>query len=65
MLSPSRKDAGVWIHKDAWFHLAHMDAGVSLGYALKQAGNGMCAFVLEGDVTIAGQALHRRNGFGL
>ena len=65
MLSPSPNDEGVWIHRDAWLHLADLDAGVGLEYALKQAGNGVYAFVLEGDVTIEGQQLHRRDGLGL
>ena len=65
VLSPSPDDTGVWIHQDAWFHLTDLDAGVSLEYALKQAGNGVYAFVLDGDVTINGQGLHRRDGFGL
>ena len=65
VLSPSPDDDGVWIHQDAWFHLADLDASVSLEYELKQAGNGVYAFVLEGDLTVNGQKLHRRDGLGL
>ena len=63
--SPSPADAGVWLHQNAWFHLGSLDAGFETGYPLKQAGNGVYAFVLAGDVTINGQALHPRDGFGL
>ncbi|MFD1469236.1 pirin family protein [Hymenobacter caeli] len=65
VVSPSPDDAGVWLHQDAWFHLGNLDAGFETEYKLKQAGNGVYAFVLAGDVTINGQALHRRDGFGL
>jgi len=65
VLSPSPDDEGVWIHQDAWFHLGQLDQGASTEYALKKPGNGVYAFVLEGDVTINGQQLHRRDGFGL
>ncbi len=66
ILSPSPEDAGVWIHQNAWFHLGNFDAGHTETYSLKApAGNGMYAFVLAGDVTIEGQALHARDGFGL
>lgn len=65
VLSPSPDDAGVWIHQNAWFHLTDLDAGAQLDYTLKMAGNGVYAFVLEGDATINGQALHRRDGLGL
>ncbi|GAA4371993.1 pirin family protein [Hymenobacter koreensis] len=65
VLSPNPDDAGVWIHQDAWFHLGNFDAGHSTEYQVKKPGNGVYAFVLEGDVTINGQTLHRRDGFGI
>ncbi|QDA59522.1 pirin family protein [Hymenobacter jejuensis] len=65
VLSPSPDDAGVWIQQDAWFHLGSLDAGFATEYQLKRPGNGVYAFVLEGDVTIDGQTLHRRDGFGI
>ncbi|WP_400192235.1 pirin family protein [Hymenobacter sp. B81] len=65
VLSPSPDDAGVWIHQDAWFHLGQLDAGFSTTYELKKPGNGVYVFVLEGDVTVDGQALHRRDGLGI
>lgn len=65
ILSPNPDDAGVWIHQDAWFHLADFDAGKSTAYKIKKAGNGVYAFVLSGDVTINGQALNTRDGMGI
>lgn len=65
VVSPNPDDAGVWLHQDAWFHLGDLDQGFETEYQFKQAGNGVYAFVLEGDVTINGQALHRRDGFGV
>jgi len=65
VLSPNPEDQGVWIHQDAWFHLGEFDAGATAQYALKKQGNGIYAFVLEGNVTIEGQALSRRDGLGL
>ncbi|UPL49640.1 pirin family protein [Hymenobacter sublimis] len=65
VLSPNPDDAGVWIHQDAWFHLADFDAGFAAAYQVKKPGNGVYVFVLEGDATVGGQALHRRDGFGI
>lgn len=65
ILSPSPDDAGVWIHQDAWFHLGKFDAGKGASYAVKRAGNGVYAFVIEGSVTINGQTLGKRDGLGL
>ena len=66
VLSPKADDEGVWIHQDAWFHLGELDAGYHTEYALKLPhANGVYAFVLSGDVTIHGQSLHTRDGFGI
>jgi quercetin 2,3-dioxygenase len=56
------KDGGVQIHQDAWFSLGKLDAGFVTSYDLKKKENGVYAFVIEGDVTINGQSLNRRDG---
>ena len=66
ILSPSPDDAGVWIHQDAWFHLGTFDKGITTAYSLKRpATHGVYAFIVEGDFTINGQELNRRDGYGL
>lgn len=65
VVSPNPAEGDVWINQDAWFHLGNFDSGFTTDYQLKAPGNGVYAFVLEGDVTINGQALHRRDGLGL
>ncbi len=65
VLSPNANDAGVWIYQDAWFYMGNLDKGISVNYALKKEGNGVYAFVLKGDVTINGQQLNTRDGFGI
>lgn len=66
VLSPNADDDGVWIHQDAWFHLGQLDKDVKTEYTLKnKEKNGVYAFVLEGDVTINGQTLNKRDGLGI
>lgn len=65
ILSPNSDDDGVWIHQNAWFHLGSLDNGFSTDYVLKGKGNGVYAFVLSGDISINGQALGARDGFGV
>lgn len=66
ILSPNADDEGVWIHQNAWFHLGELDEGTQLTYSLKDSqNNGVYAFVLEGDVQLAGQDLEPRDGFGI
>ncbi|MDZ4679833.1 MAG: pirin family protein [Saprospiraceae bacterium] len=65
ILSPNPDDEGVWIHQDAWFHLGQFDKGAGTDYRIKKQGNGVYAFVLKGDVTIAGQVLNTRDALGI
>jgi len=65
VLSPDVKDEGVWIHQDAWFHLGKLDKGVTLDYTVKKQGNGVYAFVMNGELDINGQPLASRDGFGV
>jgi len=65
ILSPNPDDEGVWIYQNAWFHMGQFDKGVSADYTIKAKGNGVYAFILSGDVTINGQQLNTRDGFGI
>ena len=65
VVSPMGSTDGVNIHQDAWFSLGNLDAGTELSYNVKKEGNGVYAFVLEGDVTINEVALNRRDGLGI
>jgi len=65
VLSPNPDDEGVWVHQDAWFHLGNFEAGATDSYQIKKEGNGVYAFILEGEVEIDGQKLEKRDGFGI
>lgn len=53
------------MHQDAWFHLGKFDKGASDKYTIKKEGNGVYAFILEGEVEIDGEKLSRRDGMGV
>ena len=65
ILSPNKEDQGVWIHQDAWFHLGNFTEGNSEEYKIKKEGNGVYAFILEGEAEINGEKLTRRDGMGI
>ena len=58
-------DGGVQIHQDAWFSLGKLDKDFRSVYQLKKKTNGVYAFVIEGDVTINGEKLNRRDGLAI
>ncbi|MDW7692921.1 pirin family protein [Flammeovirgaceae bacterium SG7u.111] len=65
VLSPNKDDAGVWAHQEAWFHLGKLEKGTKLGYELKKKGNGVYAFLLDGELDISGNLLEKRDGLGV
>jgi redox-sensitive bicupin YhaK (pirin superfamily) len=65
VVTPEKNSDGVWINQDAWFHLGNLKKDFKASYELKKSGNGVYAFVLEGSVSINGQALDKRDGFGV
>ncbi len=66
IVSPiNSSDGGIHIHQDAWFSLGKLDKGTSLQYKVKKEGNGVYAFLLEGDATINDILMNRRDGLGI
>lgn len=65
ILSPSPDDDGVWIHQDAWFHMATLEKNKSLEYTIKRAQNGAYIFLLSGSLIVNGIELKSRDGIGI
>jgi hypothetical protein len=65
ILSPNEEDEGVWIYQDAWFYLANFEKDFSKTYEIKKEGNGMYVFIISGTITVNGQELETRDGFGI
>ena len=55
----------VWPNQDAWFSLGNLNKDFETNYSIKKDGNGVYAFVIEGDVTINDQQLNKRDALGI
>ena len=65
IVSPGPATEGIWINQDAWFHLGTLENGFQTEYQIKKKGNGVYAFVIDGDVTINGVSLNKRDALGI
>lgn len=65
IISPDPEDAGMWMHQDAWFHLAHFEQGTEKTYSFKGKDTGLYVFNLMGNVEVAGQHMSTRDGLGI
>ncbi len=65
VIAPTNEKNVLWVNQDAWFSLGKFSSGYSTEYTVNKMGNGVYAFVIDGDVTINGQNLYKRDGFGV
>jgi len=65
IVSPEKDSEGVWINQEAKFYLGNLKKGFETEYGISQKGNGVYAFVIDGDITLNSQKLNKRDGFGI
>ncbi len=65
VVSANKNSEGVWINQDAWFHLGSLKKDFKTDYQIKKKGNGVYVFAIDGDVSINGQKLNKRDGLGI
>jgi redox-sensitive bicupin YhaK (pirin superfamily) len=57
--------SGVKINQDAWFNLGTLTKGTDINYQLHDVKHGVYVFVIDGDVTVNGLPLNKRDGLGV
>ena len=62
---PGKNKEGSWIHQNAWFNLGKIDKGKTFDYNLQLKGNGVYAFIIEGEAKVNGFDLKKRDAVGL
>ncbi len=65
VVAPDRKDEALWINQDSWFTLTSLTPGTCIDYVVHKEGNGVYAFVIDGELAVGDQALSRRDGLGI
>ncbi|HXS38242.1 MAG TPA: pirin family protein [Flavipsychrobacter sp.] len=66
LVSPiDNQDEGLKIHQHAWIYRSNIEEGKSISHHLHSNDNGLYVFVIDGDVSIDGQTLSRRDGMGI
>lgn len=65
VVSPEKDAESIWINQDAWFTLGTLKAGFAEDYKLHKKGNGVYAFIIDGEVELDGEKLSKRDGIGI
>ena len=65
IVSPMGEENGMNIHQDAWFFLGNFEKDFETTYPVKKNTNGVYIFMIDGEATINGQSLNKRDGIGI
>ncbi|MDB5135109.1 MAG: hypothetical protein JWP37_1712 [Mucilaginibacter sp.] len=65
LVSPFESEDTLWINQDAIFSIGDFDAGQQINYEIKIPGNGAYIFLIEGQITIDGTDLNKRDALGV
>ncbi len=67
IIKPDTQTEGnaIFIHQQAWFNLADLDASQNIVYNVKKQDNGVYVFVIDGEAEIAGEKLKKRDAIGI
>jgi redox-sensitive bicupin YhaK (pirin superfamily) len=64
IVAPEKKGKEVQIMQDAWFWLSNPEKGIIQHYELQDKLHGLYVFVMEGQLSIEGEVLNRRDAIG-
>lgn len=58
-------DDDLWVHQQAWFNIGEFDKPTRTTYSLHKSSHGAYIFVIDGQVTVDGEALAKRDAIGV
>ena len=65
VVGPQNHGSSLWINQQAWISMAPMSSGGTIECAPMTNNSGVFVFVVEGEVSVAGNILGRRDAIGL
>lgn len=61
----SEKEKALFVHQDAFLSLGRFDSDTDMEYALRNQGNGVYFFVIDGEITVAETILGKKDALGV
>jgi len=65
IVTPEKKDDNLWLNQDAYLSLTDMEKDKSINYKVHTKGNGVYLFLIDGEISVAGETLSKRDGIGI
>jgi len=65
IVTPEKKDGNLWLNQDAFLSRIDLDKSNSVNYKIHTKGNGVYLFLIDGEISVAGETLSKRDGIGI
>ena len=65
VVTPEKKDDNLWLNQDAYLSFTDLEKNKSLDYKIHTKGNGVYLFLIEGQISVSGETLSKRDGVGI
>lgn len=66
LVSPiNNDDAGLKVHQQAWIYRTKLEKGKTVEHKMHSEGHGLYVFTIDGNVTVNGQELNKRDAAGI
>ena len=65
IISPNKNEDGIWIHQNAWIHIAKFDSNLQTQYTLKSKDNGIYLLNISGEIGVLDQLLESRDAIAI
>ncbi|WP_417886797.1 pirin family protein [Zunongwangia sp.] len=59
-----QKEDSLFINQNAFLSMGNFEKGINYSYLLNENNNGIYLFLIEGEITVDGQLLHKRDAIG-
>ena len=65
IVTPEKNDSNLWLNQDAFLSRIDLDKSNSVNYKIHTKGNGVYLFLIDGEISIDGETLSKRDGIGI
>lgn len=65
VVTPDKKDGNLWLNQNAYFSRTDLESGKNIIYNLHLENNGIYVMVIEGNISVTGENLKKRDAIGI
>ena len=65
IVSPDKRNGNLWLNQDAYLSISDIDKSKTINYKLNTQGNGIYIFLIDGEISVGGETISKRDGIGI